>query len=62
MNELFFTTSTFAAVVGSLAAIFSAICAFLAYRLSQKLHTDLKADETIIFVEPEVDPEIRTAL
>lgn len=38
----------FAAIVGSLAAIFSARCAFLAYRLSQKIQNDLKSDEEII--------------
>ena len=53
MNELFFVTSTFAAIVGSLAAIFSALCASLAYRLSQKIHNDLSADEKIIFGQPQ---------
>ena len=53
MNELFFTTSTFAAIVGSLAAIFSARCASLAYRLSQKIQNDLNADEKIIFGQPQ---------
>ena len=53
MNELFFAVSTFAAIVGSLAAIFSALCASLAYRLSQKIHNDLKADEKIIFGQPQ---------
>ena len=52
MNELFFATSTFAAIVGALAAFFSARCAFLAFRLSQEIHSDLKADEEIIFGEP----------
>ena len=52
MNELFFVTSTFAAIVGALAAFFSALCAFFAYRLSQEIHSDLKADEKIIFGQP----------
>ena len=42
MNELFFTRS-------ALAAIFSALCAFFSYRLSRKIHHDLKSDEEIIF-------------
>ena len=49
MNELFFTT----AVVGSLAAVVSAIYAIRAYRLSQKIHTEMKADEKIIFGQPQ---------
>ena len=53
MNELFFATSTFAAIVGSLAAIFSARCASLAYRLSQNIRNDLKADEQMIFGQPQ---------
>ena len=53
MNELFFATSTFAAIVGSLAAIFSALCAFYAYRLSQIINNDLQADEKIILGQPQ---------
>ena len=48
IHECLLTTSTFAAVVGSLAAIFAAICAFCSFRLSQKIRSELNSDEVII--------------
>ena len=39
------------------AAVFSAHCAFLAYRLSKKIRDDLKSDETII-IGPLLNPSL----
>ena len=57
MLELSLAISTFTAVVGALAAIFSARCAFLAYHLSRKIQDDLKSDEEII-VGPLLNPHL----
>jgi len=41
-------TAAIAAVLSTLAAIFSGMCAFLSYQLSKKIRDELKSDETII--------------
>lgn len=51
------TISTLAVFLGGLAAIFSGWCAFLSYRLSQKIRDELKSDERIIsgaFIHPDL--------
>ena len=49
MNDDLHSISILAASASSLAANFSGICAFLSYRLSQKIRNELKSDERIIF-------------
>ena len=46
--EILQSTSTYAASLAALAAIFSGWCAFLSYRLARKIHDDLKTDERIV--------------
>jgi hypothetical protein len=48
-------TSVTTALLATLAAIFSGICAFLSYKLSKKIRDELKSDERIIvsnFIKP----------
>ena len=40
---------TLATTFAALAAILSAICAFLSYRLASQIHHDLKSDERIVY-------------
>lgn len=41
-------TSSIAAILSTLAAIFSGLCAFLSYKLSSKIRDELKSDENLI--------------
>ncbi|MDD9997658.1 MAG: hypothetical protein OXQ89_07930 [Rhodospirillaceae bacterium] len=40
---------TLATALAALAAILSAICAYLSYRLASQIHHDLKSDERIVY-------------
>ena len=50
--------STFTAVLATLAAIFSGLCAFWSYQLARKIQDDLKADERIVAGAP-IHPDLR---
>lgn len=52
------STSTLAASLAALAAVFSGLCAFLSYRLARKIQNELKADEQIIAGTP-IHPTLR---
>ena len=47
-SEVLQATSTLAVALSSLAAIFSGRCAFLSYRLSRQIQSEIKSDERII--------------
>ena len=47
-SEVLQATSTLAVALSSLAAIFSGSCAFLSYRLSRQIQSEVKSDERII--------------
>lgn len=51
-------TSTLAASLAALAAIFSGLCAFLSYRLARKIQYELKTDERIVAGTP-IHPHLR---
>lgn len=52
------STSTLAASLAALAAVFSGLCAFLSFRLARKIQNELKADEQIIAGTP-IHPTLR---
>ena len=45
-------TSTLAAVLGALAAVFAGLCAFLSYRLAKKIKEEIESDERIVAGAP----------
>lgn len=57
-QEVLQTTSTLAAVLAAMAAIFSGVCAFLSYTLAKKIKDELESDERIIAAPP-IHPGLR---
>jgi len=51
-------TSTLAAVLATLAVIFSGICAFFSYRLAKKVKDELESDDRIVVGVP-IHPGLR---
>lgn len=52
------STSTLAASLAALSAIFSGLCAFLSYRLARKIQHELKTDERVVAGIP-IHPNLR---
>ena len=56
--EMLQYVSTLTALMATLAAIFSCVCAVLSYRLTRKIQNELKSDERIVHGTP-IHPDLR---